>query len=1142
MSFRIAKSAPARRVFLRKKKSKAAQDVLDQLNSYIEAGQAEPTYWLTRMWDDQQNAITYKELREAIQNGSLSKETLAAWQIDYSNFVNNTMKPLWIDSMSAAAANAAKNHPDYFFDPMTTGVRDWINVHGSEWITQIGTEQQDAISAMLRKTYSGEWSVDELARAIRPTIGLTKPQSEATLNYYQHVKATIMDKNPKMKEATAAKQAQTAAAKYAERQHRARAYTIATTEMAYAYNKGADEGIRQAQQQGLMGMTEKVWSTAADDGVCQICAALEGQVVGMDGDFNFKGKELYAGQKQTPPAHPRCRCALEYREVSPPKIMPEATPDANTQIQPWKSQDSTAVIPAPEPETPSVPASLPLPTSLTHDGKANLGGTGEMHAYTDGTGQQWLFKPAQNKSGGAEAFRAYVQESGYKVQSIVDPDSAVEVSVGNVDGKFGAIQKRISTTNGTDLKAWQHGTDQLPDGIAPQLQRENVTDWLLGNYDSHGGNFIVDDTGKLIGVDKEQALKYMKQPTSAKMSYAYHPNATYGETEPIYNTMYRRFAKGEIDLNLQDTLPYIKRMETIPDAEYREIFRDYAESLYGKGKQAENLLDAIVERKATLRETYRTFYSELLTERTGAKQSFVWADEATSHLQQPIAAVQMTPSTLKQMNISELKQLAKQKQVAYYNNMNKSQLITSISDPVKAPEMSAQVRDRLTANEAARKAAAAVPAKEKAAAKATDIFTDLSCVPETRLGIPVQSDGGSVEGLNLTARRMNIGGKDFYEVSGKLTYEEWSSTWNSLKPFGVTDELTYEQADDVLKLFSETTKVDLGISVRSIKVQTPTGTFEMYIDGQSRRYTGLRGYFRARVETAGAGAVDADNMRQVFQSVGLDKLTVNPTAADELLLKKTRLVWQNAPARMKELQGLNPGAESGKISAKLDAIIKQEKLDVSQLSKMKTVEVYPGYTTVVSEGVSDVYKKAGLEHVWTGVRDADSVVKIVKSPGLSSTNSRNFQGMKVTGSSPVRDMETGGSDSVFTRVGVKGTTKGFDDCYGGHTYRIIIDPKEMERTDWYAHCGDEYGISDGPIMESRLPATDFIKQMNSSYSSGNEIMFRHGISKDSFIGISCENSALRADLLKKMKAEGITEINGTPIEKFVRVSQKIAKP
>ena len=143
------------------------------------------------------------------------------------------------------------------------------------------------------------------------------------------------------------------------------------------------------------------------------------------------------------------------------------------------------------------------------------------------------------------------------------------------------------------------------------------------------------------------------------MTYAYHPNATYGETEPIYNTMYRRFAKGEIDLDLQDTLAYIKRAEAVPDAQYREIFRDYAEGLRGKGKEAEELLDAILERKTTLRETYRTFYSDLLTERTGKKQTFIWADEATAHMQQPIAAVQMTPSTLKQMNITELKQLAK---------------------------------------------------------------------------------------------------------------------------------------------------------------------------------------------------------------------------------------------------------------------------------------------------------------------------------------------------------------------------------------------------------------------------------------------------------------------------------------------------
>lgn len=1134
---RITHKHSARRIA--KKTSDAGKKVLEMLDSFIEAGQAEPTFWLTRIWNDQQNAITYKELREAILNGFIDEATLQAWQNDYATFVNETLKPLWIDSMTQAAANVTAKYPGLFFDPMEQGVRNWINNHGSEWVTVISTEQREAINAMLNKSFSGDWSVDELARAIRPTIGLNKMQSIANVNYYKHVKETLLANNPTMKEATAAKKAQEAALKYAARQHRQRAYTIATTEMAFAYNKGADEGIRQAQQQGLMGTTKKIWSTAADERVCEICGALEGQVVGMDNDFNFKGKELYAGQKRTPPAHPRCRCAIIYEEVSPPKISEEQQQAAAAQQpQPWQPEEYSMTTLPPEPEQPTIPEQYSMPNGLSHKGPANLGGTGEMHAYTDSTGQQWLFKPGQNKSGGPEPFRAYVQEGAYKVQNIVDPDSAVEVSVGTVDGKFGALQKRVKTIDGPDLKAWQKTTDPLPDGIAPQLQRENVTDWLLGNFDSHGGNFITDDTGKLIGVDKEQAFKYIKNPGSKTMSYSFHPNATYGETEPIYNTMYRRFAKGEIDIDLQDTLAYIKRVEAIPDDQYREIFRDYAEALYGKGKQAEELLDAIVERKTTLRETFRTFYSDLLTERTGKKQIFTWADEAAEHMQQPLAAVQMTPATLQKMNIAELKQLAKQKQIPYYNNMNKAQLVTSISDPVKAPQMSAQVRDRLTANEAARKAAAANVASEKQAAKATDIFTDMAVVPEKRIGIPVRSDGGDLEGLNLTARRMNIGGTDYYEISGKLTYDTWSETWNRLKPIGVIDELRFEAADDALKLFSSTTMADTGVSIRSIRVATPYGTFEMYIDGQTRRYAGWRGFFRARVETAGASKVDADNMRQLLNSVGLDTLTTNPTAADELLLKKTRLVWQHAPQRTQELKGLT-GTQR---AAKLDLIMKEEGIDPGQLTKMKVKEVFDGYTTYVNEGIEETYRKAGLRYVWTGVTDAEDVVKIVNSSGLSSNNNRFIQGMKRAGASPVRDFETGGSDNVFTRIGVEGTSARFSDSYRGSYYRILIDPKEMERTDWYAYATDSFGTVEESEMVARKSPVEFIKEMKKHYGSGNEIMFRKGISRNSFTGISCETDRLRATLLQEFKKAGITEVNGIPIETFVRVSSEIANP
>ena len=172
---------------------------------------------------------------------------------------------------------------------------------------------------------------------------------------------------------------------------------------------------------------------------------------------------------------------------------------------------------------------------------------------------------------------------------------------------------------------------------------------------------------------------------------------------------------------------------------------------------------------------------------------------------------------------------------------------------------------------------------------------------------------------------------------------------------GITDELRFEAADDALRLFSKTTMADTGVSIRSIQVSTPYGNFEMYIDGQSRRYEGWRGFFRARVETAGASKVDADNMRQLMNSVGLDSLTTNPTAADELILKKTRLVWQHAPQRTQELKGLTATQRA----AKLDLIMKQESINTGQLAKMKVSEVFDGYTTYVNEAIGDEYKKAG---------------------------------------------------------------------------------------------------------------------------------------------------------------------------------------
>ncbi|MFR5399871.1 MAG: phage minor head protein [Lachnospira sp.] len=162
-------------------------------------------------------------------------------------------------------------------------------------------------------------TVDELARLIRPCIGLTEGDARANARYYDNIVATMRKEHPRMKIESIRRKALDASQKYAEKQHRARAFTIAQTESAFAYNCGADEGIRQAQGEGYLGTMVKRWSTSGDDSVCDICNALEGTEVDMDSDFDFKGKVLFAGQHMLPPAHPRCACAIEYIEVAAPR-------------------------------------------------------------------------------------------------------------------------------------------------------------------------------------------------------------------------------------------------------------------------------------------------------------------------------------------------------------------------------------------------------------------------------------------------------------------------------------------------------------------------------------------------------------------------------------------------------------------------------------------------------------------------------------------------------------------------------------------------------------------------------------------------------------------------------------------------------
>ena len=73
-------------------KSKARDEILKRLDDYIEENSKIPIEILHGFWKDQQQALTYQEIREWFKNGDIDEETWQAWQQDYSILVTQELR------------------------------------------------------------------------------------------------------------------------------------------------------------------------------------------------------------------------------------------------------------------------------------------------------------------------------------------------------------------------------------------------------------------------------------------------------------------------------------------------------------------------------------------------------------------------------------------------------------------------------------------------------------------------------------------------------------------------------------------------------------------------------------------------------------------------------------------------------------------------------------------------------------------------------------------------------------------------------------------------------------------------------------------------------------------------------------------
>lgn len=240
----------------------------------------------------------------------------------------------------------------------------------------------------------------------------------------------------------------------------------------------------------------------------------------------------------------------------------------------------------------------------------HAGGMQSKHFMLSDDSLVWMVKPKQKGS----EYITDAEVAAYHVQRWVIPN-AVEVRKINLDNENGSIQPWQENLDKTRADLLDVETGELTATEIEQLQREHVVDWLIANHDAHPKQFLRLNDGRLLGIDKGEAMRYMG---SDRLSMDFFPNkqSEIGwdgpKAEPIYNRLYRAAKAGEIELDPRITLSAIERVEQLDDETYLSWWRPYVQGRFANPEAQEAFLGLILSRKASLRGDFEKLYAEVL--------------------------------------------------------------------------------------------------------------------------------------------------------------------------------------------------------------------------------------------------------------------------------------------------------------------------------------------------------------------------------------------------------------------------------------------------------------------------------------------------------------------------------------------------
>lgn len=281
------------------------------------------------------SSVSLDSLVDALNTGDVT-QALNILSVDkkFTDALNGVGQPAGTESFRSALQNAfaagarvaEKTLPtsvgvNLSFNLMNPETVSFLESYTFPLIQQLSSNTKDALRDVLVDSFQTGGHPLEQARRIKNFIGLTSNQSKAVLNYErslsnsdtlsQSLRRSLRDGrfDPSVRRAIrtnrglSADQIDKMTTRYRERYLKYRAETIARTESLRASNKGQRALWKQAQSQNLLGSNVKRrLIVSGDASTCEICASMDGEVVGLD--------EPFSDGSMDPPLHVDCRCGV----------------------------------------------------------------------------------------------------------------------------------------------------------------------------------------------------------------------------------------------------------------------------------------------------------------------------------------------------------------------------------------------------------------------------------------------------------------------------------------------------------------------------------------------------------------------------------------------------------------------------------------------------------------------------------------------------------------------------------------------------------------------------------------------------------------------------------------------------------------